>query len=160
MLSPAGEMKAELLTHDGNAVSLSWVNAFAGGSGVTMEYDFDMGRAEAIRLVVMSRPGLSLGLTSQFAHEVLCAVFHLFEIGKDKAELVAVKNYTFGGTIKAAGLLTISDYEKAYNKYLENNLPPAQVLVPSESFNSMGYDLTNRHFNEMTQIFGVPVIVV
>jgi len=71
-----------------------------------------------------------------------------------------VKNHTFGGTIRAAGLLTVDDYVDAYKEYCESNEEPAAIIVPQISFNYLGKDLKGRHFEELKKRIGKPVAVI
>ena len=73
-----------------------------------------------------------------------------------------VKNLTFGGSIKAAGLLTVDDYDAAFKDWLQKNHSqgkesPTQLLVPLESFNSLGFDLKHRHYMEFAGLTKIPV---
>jgi len=158
MLMPKGEIQAEVRKghHHEDVI---WINEYEGGSGVTMEYDFDPVRAEEIRQTVLSCTGRSLLLTSEFGYEVVCKVLDLLGLKRDMAEPVIVKNRTFGGTIRAAGLLTVHDYHEAYAGWIQSNQGPSQILVPLESFNSLGLDLTHRHYSELQKLTGAPVVL-
>lgn len=158
MLMPKGNIAAEVKTGD-QINGISWVNESLGGSGITMEYDFDPIRAEAIKDVVLDRPVKSLLLTSEFGYAVISKVLELMGIEKALAEPVIVKNLTFGGTIRAAGLLTVDDYSKAYSEWRELNPEPFQLIIPLESFNSLGFDLKHVHYSELQKLTGVPVIL-
>jgi hypothetical protein len=158
MLLPEGSMAVEI-ARNGNAVSTSWTNGSEGDSGITMEYDFDPRRAEAIRDTVLGCPGRSLLLTSEFGHEVVRRVVELMDLGQEMAELVLIKNLTFGGTIRAAGLLTVDDFCEGYASRQGPGPAPSQILVPLESFDSHGFDLKRRHWSELQELVGVPVLL-
>lgn len=158
MLFPNGSMTAEL-KRDGHEIIAGWINKFPGGSGITMEYDFDPTRAESIREGILDCQGKSLLLTSEFGYAVVCKALELIGIKKDVAETLMVRNFTFGGTIRAAGLLTVDDYCKAYSKWLESNPAPSQIIIPMESFNSLGFDLKHTHYSELQKMTGVPVFL-
>ncbi len=78
------------------------------------------------------------------------------------AEAVAAKNLTFGGTIGAAGLLTVDDYLKAYRVWVdrrpERSPAPTQLIVPQESFDPRGFDLKRRHFSDLERATGLRVL--
>jgi hypothetical protein len=158
MLMPEGNIAAEVKTND-QTKSISWINEGQGGSGITMEYDFDPMRAESIKEAVLSMQGKSLLLTSESGYAVVRKVLELTGLEKDQAEPVMVKNLTFGGTIRAAGLLTVDDYCKTYSEWRKSNQDPSQIIVPVESFNSLGFDLMHTHFSELQKMTGVPVLL-
>jgi len=158
MLFPKGSITAEL-KRDGHEITAGWINKFPGGSGIIMEYDFDPTRAESIRESILGYQGKSLLLTSEFGYEVICKVLELMGIEKARAEPVIVKNLTFGGTIRAAGLLTVDDYCKAYSEWLESSPAPSQIIIPMESFNSLGFDLKHIHHSELQKMTGIPIIL-
>jgi hypothetical protein len=158
MIMTEGNVAAEVKRN--NLIKgINWVNETPGGSGITMEYDFDPVRAEAIKEFVLDNPGKSLLLTSEFAYDTVCKVIELMGIEKDQAEPVMVKNLTFGGTIRAAGLLTVDDYYRTYSHWRESNPEPSKLIVPLESFNSLGFDLKHIHYTELEKITGVPVML-
>lgn len=158
MLFSRGEIVA-VLKRNGEDENIKWTNEYP-GSGITMEYDFDPERAEQIRQTVMNKPGKSLLLASEFGYMVVCRFLELMGIEKSKAEVVMVKNLTFGGTIRAAGLLTVDDYINACKQLSEPNQKPVQVIVPMESFNSLGFDLKHVHYSELQKAIDVPVVVL
>ncbi len=158
MLLPKGDVLAAIRRGDGEE-SVRWTNEAEGDSGIAMEYDFDPVRAENIRCAVSSCPGKSALLTSEFGHAVVGKVLELLGVGADLAEPVMIENRTFGGTIRAAGLLTVDDYYEGYVAWRASNPAPAQLIVPLESFDPQGFDLKRRHFSELQEQAGVPVLL-
>jgi NifB/MoaA-like Fe-S oxidoreductase len=156
MLIPKGEITVEV-EKDNHREMVNWTNESEGDSGITMEYDFDPARAENLRQTVLDCPGKSLLLTSEFGHAVVQKVLELMGIEIDRAVPVMVKNRTFGGTIRAAGLLTVDDYFESYNGWRESNREPSQMIIPLESFNSLGFDLKHKHFSKLQEMTGVTV---
>lgn len=154
MLQAAGKISVFAVRGE-ETLPISWVNEHYGASGITMEYDFDMGRAELLKRLIMNCTGRSLCLCSELAHGVLSSVLKLPGFEPGRADCVPVKNRTFGGSIKAAGLLCVRDYLEEYEQYREENPAPAQIIIPQESFNSEGYDLAGRHFSEIERASGV-----
>lgn len=130
------------------------------GAGVTMEYDFDPAQADYIKSVIDSAPGFVLALNSEFGHEVFLSALDMAGAAPNRYAAIAVKNQTFGGTIRAAGLLCCSDYQAAFEDYCAANPCPAGVLLPAISFNSLGRDLKGVHFSELQKALGVPVVPV
>jgi hypothetical protein len=157
MLAPRGPMSIAALK-EGREEELFWINPHDGGSGIVMEYDFDMARADRIRQYILQRPGRTLLLASEFGYAVLRAVQELLHLSEDCAEVVMVKNLTFGGTIRAAGLLTVDDYEATFKDWqTRGKEKPCQILLPDESFNSLGFDLKHRHWSQLEALTQTPV---
>jgi len=157
LLAPRGPMSVAALK-DGIEQEIFWINPYDGGSGTVMEFDFDMARAERIRQLILEQPGKTLLLASEFGYSVLRAILELLQIRDDRAEAVMVKNLTFGGTIMAAGLLTVDDYEAAFKEWQTGKEErPGQILLPEESFNSLGLDLKYRQWSEFEVSAQTPV---
>ena len=157
MLTPRGQMWIVALK-DRQEQEFSWQNPYDGGSGITMEYDFDMGRAEHIRQLVLCQSRKTLLLASEFGHGVVQAVLEQLNLPDDRVEVLMVKNCTFGGTIKASGLLTVDDYYTAYGEWQTSKLErPSQIFVPMESFNYLGFDLKHKHYTQLAGLTGIMV---
>ena len=66
--------------------------------------------------------------------------------------------------VLVAGLLTVADYLAAYRGLAEAGFegaePPAQILVPQESFDRDGLDLARRHFSHLEAATGTKVIAL
>jgi hypothetical protein len=163
LLLPAGDVSAEI-RRAGPTISVAWVNAAEGDAGVTMEYDFDPGRADNLARAIRSRPGTSLLLTSELGDAVVRRVLESMGAAEPAAETVSVRNLTFGGTIRAAGLLTIDDYWTAYSSRrgpaAGSAAAPAQLIVPLESFDAHGFDLKGIHVSRLQELASLPVIVL
>jgi wyosine [tRNA(Phe)-imidazoG37] synthetase (radical SAM superfamily) len=158
MLVPKGKIDVEV-RKNGSTETVSWVNECDGDSGITMEYDFDPARAENLKQTILDCPGKSLLLTSEFGFAVIQKVLELIGADKDRAEPVMAKNRTFGGTIRAAGLLTVDDYLETYTVWRTSNQKPSQLIIPLESFNSLGFDLKHRNFSELQNMTGIRVVL-
>ena len=158
MLRAEGEIKAEV-ERDGRVFTVRWANGIRGDPGVTMEYDFDPARAQDLRRSVMDYPGKSVLLASELGHVVVGRVLESMSIGPDRAEVVMVRNHTFGGTIRAAGLLTVDDYLECLTSQPASRPERAQIILPRETFDSHGRDLKRRHFSELQEQTGVPVLL-
>jgi hypothetical protein len=159
-LLPAGPVSAEIVRH-GATKTLTWDNRRDGEAGVTVEYDFDPARVERLQEIIAGCRGRSLLLTSELGHQVVTRVLELLQVDADAAEAVPVKNHTFGGTIGAAGLLTIDDYLAAHNAWVDLNpcaAAPSQIIVPGESFDRLGFDLVRSHFSRLREVTGLPIV--
>lgn len=157
MLHARREVKAKVRRGE-KLFTAKWVNGNE-GSGVTMEYDFDLEQAAYIKTVIDSAPGFVLALSSEFGHDVLCAALDAVGVSRESYTAVAVPNRTFGGTIRAAGLLCCCDYQAAFEDYCRENPRPAGVILPRISFNALGRDLKGVHISELQKALGVPVAV-
>lgn len=144
----------------GITVETSWTNTTDGSCGITMEYDFDQQRALYMEQVIASAPGKLLMLSSEFACQLIHTVTAGMSVPADKYDIICTKNITFGGTIRAAGLLCCDDYIHAIRCYLEKHEMPGALAMPGESFNYLGRDLTGRHYTEVGQAFHLPVALV
>jgi hypothetical protein len=131
-----------------------------GQSGVSVEYDYDLRNAPYLLYVINSAPGKVLAMTGEFAYPVIHAVFELLKIPAERAQLIAVKNHTFGGTIRAAGLLTNADYVRAYREYIKENEEPAALLIPQISYNYLGKDLCGHSWEELKEQTGKAVALI
>ena len=158
MLHARREVNAKV-SRGGRLFTARWTNG-GEGSGVTMEFDFDLDRAAAIRHVIDTAPGFVLALSSEFGRDVFLAAQDAVGTDRGRYDSVAVPNRTFGGTIHASGLLCCSDYEAAFAHWCESHPRPAGVIVPGESFNSLGRDLKGVHVAQLSQALGVPVVPV
>lgn len=141
----------------GNEVrAADWENG-PEGAGVTMEYDFDMGQAEYARHVIHTAPGFVLGLCSEFGIRALQAALDAVGTDRGRYALRPTPNLTFGGTIRAAGLLCCSDFEAAFQDYTASRPRPGAVILPRVSFNRLGRDLKGVHVSQLQRRLGVPV---
>ncbi len=161
-LAAAGPVSA-VVDRAGAARAVAWTNPAGGDAGVTMEYDFDPGRMERLAEVLAAGQGRSLLLTSVLGHAVVTAVLKALGCGPDAAQAAAVTNRTFGGTIAAAGLLTVDDYLAAYEEWRASaplEAPePAQIILPQESFDRRGFDLKRVHASHLQRLTGVRVLL-
>lgn len=159
MLGPPGEYRLSVIM-SGRREDIILDNPASGMAGVTMEYDFDMGRAEYLRSTIASAPGHVLALTSEFACSVFREVLREMNISDTMVSVRPVKNLTFGGTIRAAGLLCCSDYKAAFEEYCEKHGRPGAVLLPGESFDYLEEDLKGHTFTELRHGFNLPTALV
>ncbi|MGN0203055.1 MAG: radical SAM protein [Coprococcus sp.] len=146
--------------HQDAIIETSWTNTPDGSCGITMEYDFDRKRALYMEKTIASAPGKVLMLSSEFAHPLIQTVVENMAVSEDKYDIICTPNITFGGTIRAAGLLCCDDYIQAIRRYLQGHEMPGALAMPGESFNYLGRDLTGRHYTEIGRAFHLPVALV
>lgn len=127
-------------------------------SGLVMDYDLDPGligdMARAARRRGASRV---LALTSELAGPVMNLGLQKFWGETAEVEALAVKNRFFGGSIKAAGLLTVADFGAAVEEFLQRRPGdiPRLALLPGLAFDRRGRDLTGRSYLDLGERFGI-----
>lgn len=132
-------------------------------SGLVMDYDLDPGLIKKMAGTALKyNSSRVLVLTSELAGPVLGIGLKQFWTGRAEAEAVTVTNRFFGGSIKAAGLLTVEDFMAAAGEYFTSNPdhPPTLVLLPGSAFDFRGRDLTGRCCREFGDAVGVPFKVL
>ncbi|WP_371379452.1 DUF512 domain-containing protein [Sporomusa aerivorans] len=159
MLQQPGPVKVEA-SRNGQYFEVEWDNGEGGGSGAVMEYDFDMRRLQAMEQSIQAAGGKAAVLSSEFGFAVLTSVVKLMSVEKGLIQVLAVKNNLFGGSIKAAGLLTVSDFVQAIEDYCLTNKRPDIVLIPQEAFDCQGYDLLGRPYSQLSEVTGIAVKVI
>jgi hypothetical protein len=128
-----------------------------------MDYDLDPGLIDDIARVVRgNRAQTVLLLTSQLAGMVLRQGLEQFWKEGADVETIEVENHFFGGSIRAAGLLTVGDMSKGLRKYLAGRTAgkPDLVLIPGIAFDRTGSDLTGVSYTRLEGEFGIPMAAV
>ena len=143
-------------------------------SGLVMEYDLHPRLCLEIGQMVRSRrANNTLLLTGVLAAPVLeMALDRFYRVrdeglggsngDRDGIKVLAVPNRYFGGSIQAAGLLTVADFSEALQEYCETEACslPDLVLLPGLAFDNRGRDLTGRFYMELGEMYGVDVEIV
>lgn len=159
LLQQKGKICGEI-ERDGVLLNIEWDAEEEGKSGIIMEYDFDMRRMEALKQSIEPCSGQVLVLCSEFAFQVLTAVFQLMELPGGQVAIQPVKNLFFGGSIKAAGLLTVTDFTAAFEEYCSchpSHPRPDLIIIPEEAFDCQGYDLMRHSYRELAKSTGIDV---
>jgi len=132
-------------------------------SGLVMDYDIDPELIrEMIRVVRQQRASKVLILTSELAGPIIkMALEHFFE-DTSEVQVIVARNRFFGGSIKAAGLLTVEDFTAALKEYLQvkSQWQPQLVLLPGLAFDHRGRDLIGRSYYELEEQFGLPAKIL
>lgn len=157
-LQQPGEICVEL-ERNGHLLCLQWDNGEGGKYGTVMEYDFDMRRMEALERIIAACSGQVLALASELGSQVLSSVFKLMGLPGEGVEIQVVKNRLFGGSIMAAGLLSVEDFTVAVEEYCAGHERPDLLLIPGEAFDCQGYDLTGHLYWELAERTGIDVKV-
>ncbi|MFX4261065.1 DUF512 domain-containing protein [Pelotomaculum propionicicum] len=127
-------------------------------SGLVMDYDIDPVLIEDIgRLTRRHGVREALALTSELASTVIRLGLKRFLKDEAHVKTQPVENHFFGGSIGAAGLLTVSDFKRALEVYLnqESDKKPAMVLLPGLAFDRRGRDLTGRSYSDLAAVFDI-----
>ncbi|MDD4335001.1 MAG: DUF512 domain-containing protein, partial [Desulfotomaculaceae bacterium] len=132
-------------------------------SGLVMDYDIDpMLIAEIGRLIGRHGVQEALALTSELAAAVISLGLKRFLKEEVEVKTTPVKNYFFGGSIGAAGLLTVSDFRISLAGYLGKNSEkmPGLILLPGLAFDSRGRDLTGSSSLELERDYKIKVEIL
>lgn len=129
-------------------------------SGLVLDYDIDPALIEDMRLMLQRRRwAKALILTSELAAPLMRLALRKLYQGQAEIQLAVACNHYFGGSIKAAGLLTLEDFAAALTNFLKNSpgWRPDVVLLPAVAFDSHGQDLTGRSSAELGKEFQLAV---
>lgn len=132
-------------------------------SGLVMDYDIDPVLIEEIGLLCRRHAVQeALALTSELAAAVISLGLKRFLKEEVEVKTAPVKNCFFGGSIGAAGLLTVSDFKLSLAGYLGKNSgkKPGLVLLPGLAFDSRGRDLTGSSYLELERDYKVKVEIL
>jgi hypothetical protein len=131
-----------ILARQGKNLEISLVKAKKAPSGLVMDYDLSLTEVDtAHRMAGGARKVLLL--TSQPA-------LPLWQLATpDHWQVAPVEACFFGGTIQAAGLLTVADYRVALAKYPQDF---ERVLLPPISFDAQGEDLVGEKASSLEDL--------
>jgi len=125
--------------------------------GFVMLYDFAPRRAVQIQDQIRRHQAVKpLLLTSEFGTEIVQQALKLFAV---IAEVKMVPNQLFGGSIRAAGLLSVHDFYKAAKAALSQKNYDL-LFVPREAFDHRGLDLTGQSVDSLAEALKVPVVMI
>jgi len=127
-------------------------------SGLVMDYDLDPRILDAIAGAVRRR-GVSgaLVLTSRLFGPLLRMALGQYWQGEADIEVLEVDSIFFGGSIKAAGLLTLEDFSATLDDYITQGWKREfqLALLPGQAFDKRGRDLTRRSYLELQERYGI-----
>jgi len=113
--------------------------------GVVMCYDIDFSLVDRVKGMASERKATATAvLTSEFAYPLWHRVF----VDQSGMDVFPVASRFFGGTIKAAGLLTVSDYQKAIDA-IQVDSRYDLIIVPQISFDPKGLDLSGKSYLDL-----------
>lgn len=125
---------------------------------MVMDYDIDPGLIEEIGRVIR-RHGVqeAVALTSELAADVINLGLQRFLKEEAEVKTRMVKNRFFGGSIGAAGLLTVNDFKLSLAEYpgKKSGRKPGLILLPGLAFDSRGRDLTGCSYLELERDYQI-----
>ncbi|MDD3653898.1 MAG: DUF512 domain-containing protein [Desulfotomaculaceae bacterium] len=130
-------------------------------SGLVMDYDIDPLLIKDIaRVVRQYRATQVLILTSELASQIIRMAKARFFEGIAEVKIKAVRSRFFGGSIKAAGLLTVADFMAAIEECFRKPWRPQLILLPGLAFDRRGRDITGRSYFDLEEQFKVAVKIL
>lgn len=128
-------------------------------SGLVVDYDISLQCIEEIAEAMRTQnQGFTLILASEFGAPLLREGIKKIK-GGENWEVVSVKNHSFGGTIRSAGLLLVEDFSTALAEYCSARKPDL-VLVPALAFDEKGCDLRGISFTKLASEYNIIVKIV
>jgi len=110
--------------------------------GIVMYNDIDFSLVDRLRQIVAAKQAACVAvLTSSLAFSLWKSVLS----DMPNAYIYEVPSRFFGGTIKAAGLLTVTDYQYTIIR-LAQEIQPDIIFLPQISFDAAGHDLTGSSY--------------
>ena len=133
-------------------------------SGLIFDYDLDPAVLDQVTRLLLNNTGKNLALlTSVAAAGIMGAFLEDFNasygpgLPAKEIDLLVVENRFFGGSIIAAGLLTISDI---ISKVKESARAYDILVLPGIIFDIFGNDLTGRNYREIEEALGVSLEII
>lgn len=127
-------------------------------TGLVMDYDIDPDLVDTIQRAAYKYERVKL-LCSELGAPVLQMA--LERMGDyQKYQLSTVKSRYFGGSVKAAGLLVVSDFLEALHEPRQDYSESQAVFLPSAAFDREGRDLTGESFLKIEENAGQKVQII
>ena len=123
-----------------------------------VQYDFDPERANNVAAAIQRHRAISpLFLAAEFGSQIVTLALARCEV--PGVDVRAVANHFFGGSIKAAGLLTVADLKNCAMEALKQHHYDV-VLVPREAFDHRQLDLRGESIAALALALALPVEAV
>lgn len=130
-------------------------------SGLVMDYDLDPLLIKDIaRVVRQHRASQVLILSSELAGPIIEMALVRFLEDIAEVQIKATRSRFFGGSIKAAGLLTVADFMAAIEEHFQKPWRPQLILLPGLAFDRRGRDITGRSYFDLEEQFKITVKVL
>lgn len=133
--------------------------------GVVLDYDIDPHQVDAAAALIRRSRGETLILTGALAAPLVELALRRETTAESAWSVVTVPNRFFGGSIMAAGLLTVDAIiaagAAALAERAANDDPrPTLIIIPGLPFDDRGHDLVGRSYLEISDALGVPVELI
>jgi len=159
-ISSPGRYRLEVVRGQGEKVQVE-MNLPGEKSGLVMDYDLARETVdELLRRIGQGGADKPLILASQWGAPLLKEGLRKAGAGQLAEKVIAVPNETFGGNIKAAGLLLVEDFSRVAAAYIEQGGAADLLLLPSLAFDAQGRDLKGQHFLGLEEKFKLKVLTV
>ncbi|MCW3490536.1 DUF512 domain-containing protein [Dethiobacter alkaliphilus] len=143
---------------NGNTFTASLTKERGQAPGFVIHYDFATGRMDEVAAEIRRhRAKAPLLLASEFAGPLLKEVASLLSLPANSVRVV--NNSFFGGSIRAAGLLTAQDFLAAAREVMAQQHCDL-LLLPREAFDHRGVDLCGEDISTLTAALNIPVCAV
>ncbi|MTI80286.1 MAG: DUF512 domain-containing protein [Firmicutes bacterium] len=144
-----------------NVMNIKLAKEAGDSSGLVMAYDIYPDTIQEIEKAARrNRSEKTVVLASQLAYQVLKRAVDVVAYGDSSFHIQAVKSRYFGGSIMAAGLLLVDDFNAALEEIAFSNKNFQLILLPSIAFDMHGRDLGGNSYLELQQKWGVPVELI
>lgn len=149
------------IRRDATEFGVTLEKAAGATSGLVMDYDLDPVLTRDMSLAARRyRASRVLVVTSAMAGGVMSAALAAMAENDVEFHTVPARNRFFGGSIAAAGLLTLEDMQRAVDHYLGQGGPrPELILLPPVAFDHRGRDLTGCFYQDGWERHGIPVVI-
>jgi sulfatase maturation enzyme AslB (radical SAM superfamily) len=131
-------------------------------SGLIMSYDLSLNQINKLKAYAEAskkdkKNHETLIISSQFAYSFLKKMLAPYLNSNYNLNLLKAKNYFFGGSIAAAGLLCNQDLIKIIKK---SDLKVDRIILPEIIYDYYGNDLLGKHYSELEDNFKAEVILI
>lgn len=127
-------------------------------TGLVMDYDIDPELVAAIQREAYIYDRVKILCSVLGAPVIQMALERMDDY--EKYQLLPVKSRYFGGSVKAAGLLVVSDFLEAINELSHGYSDSQAVFLPSIAFDGQGRDLTGVSFLRIEESTGQKVQII
>jgi NifB/MoaA-like Fe-S oxidoreductase len=131
-------------------------------SGLIMSYDLSLNQINELKAYAEAskkdkKNNETFIISSQLAYLFFKKMLNPYLNSNYNLKLIKVKNYFFGGSIVAAGLLCNQDL---INTIEAENLEVDRILLPEIIYDYYGNDLLGAHYSELEDYFKAEVILI
>ncbi|MEW6623668.1 MAG: DUF512 domain-containing protein [Bacillota bacterium] len=150
-----------LFSRSGEANTLRLVKGSNQSSGLVMDYDVDPLLVEYIeKAVSRSKTHRAWVFASKLGAPIMEKALAAGDNHNSSIKIITVENQYFGGSIKAAGLLTVDDFLLAYSRIKGETNRGDLLLLPGIAFDHLGRDLTDTSYYMVEEVSGLATMLI